>query len=90
MIEIWQPRYKDNTVITMQLEQKEIEKMADILTPVLLNRIKATTRILVGVRDIERMCGASRSRRWFLSDVLQWLKDKQTSVSDLTIEVSNV
>lgn len=42
MIEIWQPRYKDNTVITMQLEQKEIEKMADILTPVLLNRIKAT------------------------------------------------
>lgn len=90
MIEIWQPRYKDNTVITMQLEQKEIEKMADILTPVLLNRIKATTRILVGVRDIERTCGASRSRRWFLSDVLQWLKDKQTSVSDLTIEVSNV
>lgn len=90
MIEIWQPRYKDNTVITKQLEQKEIEKMADILTPVLLNRIKATTRILVGVRDIERMCGASRSRRWFLSDVLQWLKDKQTSVSDLTIEVSNV
>lgn len=97
---------------TMQLEQKEIEKMADILTPVLLNRIKATTRILVGVRDIERMCGfakdssavriwlsdptfpapcgASRSRRWFLSDVLQWLKDKQTSASDLAIEVSNV
>lgn len=30
MIEIWQPRYKDNTVITRQLEQKEIEKMADI------------------------------------------------------------
>lgn len=41
----------------MQLEDREIERMADMITPVLVNRIKATTRILVGVRDIERICG---------------------------------
>lgn len=96
----------------MQLEDREIEKMADMITPVLLNRLKATTRILVDVRDIERMCGfaknssavrswiqdptfpapcrASRSRRWFLTDVLVWLKnvnqDKQRSLSELVLE----
>lgn len=96
----------------MQLEEREIQRMADMITPVLVNRIKATARILVGVRDIERMCGfaknssavrswiqdptfpapcrASRSRRWFLTDVLVWLKnvnqDKQHSISELVLE----
>lgn len=96
----------------MQLEDREIERMADMITPVLVNRIKATTRILVDVRDIERMCGfgknssavrywiqdptfpapcrASRSRRWFLTDVLVWLKnvnqDKQHVLSELVLE----
>ena len=96
----------------MQLEEREIQRMADMITPVLLNRIKATARILVGVRDIERMCGfaknssavrswiqdptfpapcrASRSRRWFLTDVLVWLKnvnqDKQHALSELVLE----
>ena len=98
--------------LVMQLEDREIERMADMITPVLVNRIKATARILVGVRDIERMCGfgknssavrswiqdptfpapcrASRSRRWFLTDVLVWLKnvnqDKQHALSELVLE----
>lgn len=36
----------------MQLEDREIEKMADMITPVLLNRLKATTRLVPGGKEM--------------------------------------
>lgn len=32
----------------MQLKEREIQRMADMITPVLVNRIKATARVLDG------------------------------------------
>lgn len=38
--------------LVMQLEDREIEKMADMITPVLLNRLKATTRLVPGGKEM--------------------------------------